>query len=88
MFLLEQKRILICRIQYLKMTADGNEFDSQLITIDSDITTVDNGNNLGIMQLNRYLRITPRALHSLSEPWTFLFSAKFEEPQLLLTILL
>ena len=66
--------------QYLKMTADGNEFDSQLITIDSDITTVDNGNNLGIMQLNRYLRITPSALHNLSEPWTFLFSAKLKKP--------
>ena len=45
-------------------------------SIDSDITTVDNGNNLSIMQLNRYLRITPNALHNLSEPWTFLFSAK------------
>ena len=66
--------------QYVKMTADGNEFDSQLITIDSDITTVDNGNNLGIMQLNRYLRITPSALHNLSEPWTFLFSAKLRKP--------
>ena len=66
--------------QYLKMTSDGNEFDSQLITIDSDITTVDNGNNLGIMQLNRYLRITPSALHNLSEPWTFLFSAKLHKP--------
>ena len=66
---------------YVNMAADGNELDSQLITINSDITTVDNGNNLSIMQLNRYLRITPRALHSLSEPWTFLFSAKFEEPQ-------
>ena len=66
--------------QYLKMTADGNELDSQLITIDSDITTVDNGNNLGIMQLNRYLRIIPSALHKLSEPWTFLFSAKLKKP--------
>ena len=66
--------------QYLKMTADGNEFDSQLITIDSDITTVDNGNNLSIMQLNRYLRIIPSALHKLSEPWTFLFSAKLKKP--------
>ena len=66
--------------QYLKMTADENEFDSQLITIDSDITTVDNGNNLGIMQLNRYLRIIPSALHKLSEPWTFLFSAKLKKP--------
>ena len=66
--------------QYLKMTSDGNEFDFQLITIDSGITTVDNGNNLGIMQLNRSLRIIPSALHKLSEPWTFLFSVKFEEP--------
>ena len=65
---------------YVNMTADGNQLDSQLITIDSDITTVDNGNNLGIMQLNRYLGITPSALHNLSEPWTFLFSAKFGEP--------
>ena len=30
---------------YVNITADGNELDSQLITIDSDITTVDNGNN-------------------------------------------
>ena len=63
--------------QYLKMTSDGNEFDSQLITIDSDITTVDNGNNLGIMQLNRHLRITPS---DLSGPWTFLCSAKLRKP--------
>ena len=40
--------------QYVKMTADGNEFDNQIITIDSDFRTVPNGNNLGIMQLNRY----------------------------------
>ena len=65
---------------YLKMTSDGNEFDFQLITIDAGITTVDNGNNLGIMQLNRSLTIRPSAVHELSEPWTFLFSAKFEEP--------
>ena len=65
---------------YLKMTSDGNEFDFQLITIDAGITTVDNGNNLGIMQLNRTLRIIPSATHKLSVPWTFLFSAKFEEP--------
>ena len=65
---------------YVNMTADGNEFDNQIITIDSDITTVDNGNNLGIMQLNQRLTITPSAFHNLFEPWTFLFSAKFEEP--------
>ena len=41
---------------------------------------MDNGNNLGIMQLNRTLRIIPSAIHKLSVPWTFLFSAKFEEP--------
>ena len=65
---------------YVNMTADGNELDSQLITIDSDITTVDNGNNLSIMQLNRPLLITPNVNNRLPEPWTFLFSAKFEEP--------
>ena len=65
---------------YLKMTSDGNEFDFHLITIDAGITTVDNGNNLGIMQLNRTLRIIPSATRNLSVPWTFLFSAKFEEP--------
>ena len=77
---LRTKRNIDLSNTYVNMTADGNELDSQLITIDSDITTVDNGNNLSIMQLNRYLRITPSALHNLSEPWTFLFSAKFEEP--------
>ena len=63
---------------YVNMTADGNEFEDQIITIDSDITTVLNGNNFGIIQLNRYLRITPNV--DLPEPWTFLFSAKLEEP--------
>ena len=63
--------------QYLKMTSDGNEFDSQLITIDSDITTVDNGNNLGIMQLNQFLTI--RLNDGLIEPWTVLFSAKLHK---------
>ena len=62
---------------YVNMTADGNELDSQLITIDSDITTVDNGNNLSIMQLNRYLRI--RLYDGLIGPWTFLFSAKLDK---------
>ena len=62
---------------YVNMTADGNELGSQLITIDSDITTVDNGNNLSIMQLNRYLRI--RLNDGLIEPWTFLFSAKLHK---------
>ena len=61
------------------MTADGNEFDPQIITIDSDITIVPNSNtnNLGIMQLNENLRITPNYLAS---PWLLLFSVKFEEP--------
>ena len=59
---------------------DGNEFDDQIITIDSDITAVPNGNNLSIMQLNRHLLITPNVNNKLPEPWTFLFSAKFEEP--------
>ena len=63
--------------QYLKMTADGNEFDDQTIAIDSDITTVNNGNNLGIMQLNQYLRIR---LNDIPEPWTVLFSAKLHRP--------
>ena len=54
--------------------------EGQNTAVVSDITTVPNGNNLSIMQLNRYLRITPSALHNLSEPWTFLFSAKFELP--------
>ena len=62
---------------YVKMTADGNEFDDQTTAIDSDITTVPNGNNLSIMQLNRRLAIRPNV--GLPEPWTFLFSAKFEE---------
>ena len=74
--------------QYLKMTADGNEFDSQLITIDSDITTVDNGNNLGIMQLNQYLRIIPNVNNRLPGPWTFLFSAKLKKPLTLNTFAL
>ena len=63
--------------QYVKMTADGNEFDDQTIAIDSDITTVDNGNNLGIMQLNRSLTI--RLNDGLLEPWTVLFSAKLHK---------
>ena len=64
--------------QYLKMTADGNEFDDQTIVIDSDITTVNNGNNLGIMQLNQ--RLTIRLNDGLLEPWTVLFSAKLHRP--------
>ena len=63
--------------QYVKMTADGNEFDNQTVAIDSDITTVDNGNNLGIMQLNRSLTI--RLNDGLLEPWTVLFSAKLHK---------
>ena len=64
--------------QYVKMTADGNEFDNQIITIDSDFRTVPNGNNLGIMQLNNILTI--RLNDGLIEPWTFLFSAKLKKP--------
>ena len=64
---------------YVNMTADGNEFDDQIISISSDITTVPNGNNLGIMQLNRLLIITPID-DDLPEPWTFLFSVKLKEP--------
>ena len=62
---------------YVNMTADGNEFDSQLININSDITTVDNGNNLSIMQLNRLLII--RLSDGLIGPWTVLFSAKLDK---------
>ena len=67
---------------YVNMTADGNEFDDQIISIGSDFTTVPNGNNLAIMQLNRYLRIILNVNNNsnLPEPWTFLFSAKLEEP--------
>ena len=69
---------------YVNITADGNEFDDQIITIDSDFRTVPNGNNLGIMQLNRQLDIITRKhleggpvdFIALSQPWTFLFSAK------------
>ena len=64
--------------QYVKMTADGNEFDNQIITIDSDFRTVPNGNNLGIMQLNNILTI--RLNDGLIEPWTFLFSTKLKVP--------
>ena len=63
---------------YVKMTADGNEFDDQIITIDSDFITVPNGNNLSIMQLNQGLRIA--LFDDLLGSWTFLFSAKPEEP--------
>ena len=63
---------------YVNMTADGNEFDPQIITIDSDISILpSNTNKLGIMQLNEDLRITPT---NLASPWLLLFSAKFEEP--------
>ena len=55
---------------YVNITADENDLDPSLIRI------IPNGNNLGIMQLNQELQITP----NLSEPWTFLFSTKFEEP--------
>ena len=48
---LRTKRNIDLSNTYVNMTADGNELDSQLITIDSDITTVDNGNNLSIMHL-------------------------------------
>ena len=54
--------------------------EGQNIAVVSDITTVPNGNNLSIMQLNRPLLITPNVNNRSPEPWTFLFSAKFEEP--------
>ena len=62
----------------INITADGNEFDDQIVRVFSDFTTIPNGNNLGIMQLNNFLSITPRS--GLPEPWTFLFSTKLEEP--------
>lgn len=64
---------------YVNMTADGNEFDPQIATINSDITILPNSgsNKLFIMQLNEDLRITPT---NLTSPWLRLFSAKFEEP--------
>ena len=62
---------------YVNMTADGNEFDDQTVVIVSDITTVNNGNNLSIMQLNRPLHIT--LIDGLPEPWTVLFSAKLDK---------
>ena len=61
----------------VNMTADGNEFDDQTVVIVSDITTVNNGNNLGIMQLNRSLEIT--LIDGLPESWTVLFSAKLDK---------
>ena len=73
MFLLEQKKNIDLSKTYVNMT-DVNEFDDQIIAIVSDITTVPNGS---IMQLNRSLIIRPNV--ELPEPWTFLFSAKFEE---------
>ena len=66
--------------QYVKMTADGNEFDDQITRIDSDFTTIPNGNNLGIMRIIGPIAIRPNV--DLPEPWTFLFSVKFEEPLL------
>ena len=65
---------------YVNMTEDIVEFEAQNIAVISNITTVPNGNNLSIMQLNRHLSITPNVNSKLPEPWTFLFSAKFEEP--------
>ena len=62
---------------YVNMTADGNEFDDQAVVIDSDITTVHNGNNLDIIQLNRSLEIL--LIDELPEPWTLLFSAKLDK---------
>ena len=63
---------------YFNMIEDRAE--GQNIAVGSNITTVPNGNNLSIMQLNRHLLITPNVNNRLPEPWTFLFSAKFEEP--------
>ena len=62
---------------YVNMTADGNEFDDRFVVIDSDITTVHNGNNLDIIQLNRSLEIL--LIDELPEPWTLLFSAKLDK---------
>ena len=64
--------------QYVKITAEGKEFDDQIVLIDSDFTPVNNGNNLGIFQLNRSLTI--EQIIGLPEPWPFLFSAKFQKP--------
>ena len=61
---------------YVKITAEGKEFDDRFITIDSDFTPVDNGNNLGIFQLNRSLDIS--LIDNIPEPWTLLFSAKLD----------
>ena len=66
MFLLEQKKNIDLTNQYVKMTADGNEFDDQIITIDSDFRTVPNRNNLSIMQFTRRLTIRPNV--DLPEP--------------------
>ena len=62
---------------YVNMTADGNEFDDQAVVIDSDISTVHNGNNLDIIQLNRPLEIL--LIDNIPEPWTLLFSAKLDK---------
>ena len=64
----------------VNMTEDKIDSGAHDIAVGSNITTVPNGNNLSIMQLNRYLSITPNVNNKLPEPWTFLFSAKFEEP--------
>ena len=61
---------------YVKITAEGKEFDDRFITIDSDFTPVDNGNNLGIFQLNRSLDIS--LIENIPEPWTLLFSVKLD----------
>ena len=62
------------------MTEDRVDSGAHVISVSSNITTVPNRNNLSIMQLNRHLLITPTVNNELPEPWTFLFSAKFEEP--------
>ena len=75
---LRTKKNIDLSTTYVNITADGNEFDDQIIGIFSDFTTIPNGNNLGIMRLNNFLNITPN--DGLPEPWTLLFSTKLEGP--------
>ena len=66
---------------YVNITEDiVQNIAAHNIAVISNITTVPNGNKLSIMQLNHHLLITPNVNNRLPEPWTFLFSAKFEEP--------
>ena len=61
---------------YVKITAKGKEYDDQIVIIESDFTPVNNGNKLGIFQLNRSLDIS--LIDNIPEPWTLLFSAKLD----------